>query len=108
MHQVGITLQRYAVLVQALFQGTTAAVHPFVRAIWELTTGFQTRLPFIMERHQGLGLGSALYQAYPARILRTVQIQGYEYLQRIGAITRCVLVTLNNFVYPYPICYCIR
>ena len=38
-----------------------------------------------MDRHQGLGLGSALYQTYPACILRTVQIQGYEYLQRIGA-----------------------
>jgi hypothetical protein len=85
MHQVGITLQRYAVLVQTLFQGATAAVHPFVRAVWELTTGFQNRLPFIMDRHQGLGLGSALYQAYPSRILRTVQIQGYEYFQRVSA-----------------------
>ena len=84
MHQVGITLQRYAVLVQTLFQGGAAAVHPFVRAVWELATGFQTRLPFIMDRHHGLGMGSALHQAYPPRILWTVQVQCYEYLQRIG------------------------
>lgn len=85
MHQVGITLQRYAVLVQTLFQGTTAAVHPFVRAMWELATGFQTRLPFIMDRYQGLGPGSPLHSVYPAHIIRTIQINAHEYLQRIGA-----------------------
>jgi hypothetical protein len=85
MHQVGITLQQYAELVQTLFQGTAAAFNLFVRAVWELAAGFQTRLPFIMDRHHGLGMGLALHQSYPARILRTVQIQGYEYLQRIGS-----------------------
>ena len=97
MHQVGITLQRYAVLVQTLFQGTaTTAVHPFVRAVWELATGFQTRLPFIMDRHHGLRMGSALHQSYPARILRTVQIQGYEYLQRIGASSGDAFRSVDN------------
>ena len=33
LHQVAITLQRYAVLVQALFQEEPAAVHPFVQAL---------------------------------------------------------------------------
>ena len=88
MHQVGITLQRYAMLVRTLFQGTTAAVHPFVRAVWELTTGFQNRLPFIMDRHQGLGLGSILYQAYPSRILRTVQIQGMNTYNASAQVTK--------------------
>ena len=34
LHQVAITLQRYAVLVQTLFQGKPAAVHPFVKSLW--------------------------------------------------------------------------
>ena len=37
-----------------------------------------------MDRYQGLGPGP-LQQVYPSHILRTVQIQGYEYLQRVGA-----------------------
>lgn len=85
LHQVAITLQRYAVLVQTLFQGKPAAVHPFVQALWNLAVGFQNRLPFIIDRHQGLGASGNAYQSYPARILRTVQIQGYEYLQGVGA-----------------------
>ena len=39
LHHVGTTLQRYAVLVQTLFQGG-GDVHPFVRAIWALATGY--------------------------------------------------------------------
>jgi hypothetical protein len=46
---------------------------------------FQNRLPFIIDRYQSLGAAGNAFQSYPARILRTVQIQGYEYLQRIGA-----------------------
>ena len=85
LHQVAITLQRFAVLVQALFQGKPAAVHPFVQSLWNLAEGFQNRLPFIIDRHQHLGASGNAFQSYPARILRTVQIFSYEYLQRVGA-----------------------
>ena len=42
LHQVGIMLQRYAVLVQALFQGKLAAVHPFVQAFGTWWSSFRT------------------------------------------------------------------
>jgi hypothetical protein len=85
LHQVAITLQRYAVLVQALFQGKPAAVHPFVQSLWNLAVGFQNRLPFIIDRYHSLGAAGNAHQSYPARILQTVKVQGYEYLQRISA-----------------------
>ena len=71
--------------VQTLFQGKPAGVHPFVQALWDLAVGFQNRLPFIIDRYHGLGATGNAYQSYPARILRTVQIQGYEYFQGVGA-----------------------
>ncbi|KAI2493228.1 hypothetical protein MHU86_21302 [Fragilaria crotonensis] len=83
LHQVGTTLQRYAVLVQTLFQGVAEPVHPFVRSIWALATGYQNKLPFILDRYHGLAGSPAIQQAYPARILRSIQIQVYEYLRGI-------------------------
>ena len=83
LHQVGTTLQRYAVLVQTLFQGAAEPPHPIVRACWALAMGYQNKLPFILDRYHGLAATPHLQQAYPARILRSIQIQGYEYFRGI-------------------------
>ncbi len=56
-----------------------------MQALWNLAVGFQNRIPFIIDRHQSLGAAGNAYSSYPARILRTVQILGYEYLQAVGA-----------------------
>lgn len=82
LHQTGITLQRFAVLAQALLQSTSGEPHPFVKSIWTFANGFQNRLPFILDRFHGLA-GGQVSQQYPARILRTVQVLTYEYMQRI-------------------------
>ena len=83
LHQVGTTLQRYAVLVQTLFQGGAEPPRPFVRSIWALSMGYQHKLPFILDRYHGLSGSPLLQQAYPPRILRSIQIQVYEYLRGI-------------------------
>ena len=85
LHQTSITLQRFAVLAQALLQGGGGAPHPFVRSIWMLANSFLNRLPFIMDRYHGL-VGNPAQQHYPSRILRTVQVLTYEYMQRIASV----------------------
>lgn len=82
LHQTGITLQRFAVLSQALLQSTSGEVHPFVKSLWTFANGFLNRLPFILDRFHGL-TGGPIPQQYPSRILRTVQVLTYEYMQRI-------------------------
>jgi hypothetical protein len=85
IYQVGITLIRYAVLMQTLLQGV-GPPHPYVQAVWDLATKFHQRQPFIVERYlEATRLGP--YSTYPARILRYVQVQGEEYFQAIAAAT---------------------
>jgi hypothetical protein len=84
LHQTSITLQRFAVLAQALLQSSSGELHPFVRNLWTFANGFLNRLPFIMDRFHGL-MGNPAQQHYPARILRTVQVLTYEYMQSITA-----------------------
>jgi hypothetical protein len=85
IYQVGITLIRYAVLMQTLLQGV-GPPHPYVQAVWDLATKFHQRQPFIVERYlEASRLGP--YSTYPARILRYVQVQGEEYFQAIAAAT---------------------
>lgn len=84
LHQAGITLQRFAVLSQTLLQGTNGVPHPFVKNLWTFANGFLNRLPFILDRFHGLA-GSPAQINYPSRVLRTVQILTYEYLQTVTA-----------------------
>ena len=86
LHQTGITLQRFAVLAQVLLQGSSGEPHPFVKNIWTFANGFQNRLPFILDRYHGLA-GNPAQIHYPARVLRTIQILTYEYMQSIAAAT---------------------
>lgn len=84
LHHVGITLQRYAVLLQCLFQGM-GAPHPLVRSVWALADDFATKLPFLLDAHQNLSREHPdAYIQLPVRILRYVQVVVIEYLQRIA------------------------
>jgi hypothetical protein len=83
LHQVAVTLQRFAVLTHMLFQSETGHRHPLVRTLWHLAETFAARLPFFVERHaQHAG---EVYSSYPTRILRHVQIRTAEYFQRISS-----------------------
>jgi hypothetical protein len=53
LNQASYTLQRYTVLVHALFQGP-GANNPFVKAIWILANTFNERLPLYLCQHQAL------------------------------------------------------
>lgn len=83
LHQVAVTLQRYAVLAHTLFQSENGPRHPLVRTLWHLAETFAARLPFFVERqtqHTG-----EVYSSYPTRILRHVQVRAIEYFQRIAS-----------------------
>ena len=49
--QTCITMFRYAVLCQALFQGT-GDPNPFVESLWKFATALQNSAPFIAEKYQ--------------------------------------------------------
>lgn len=85
LNQVSYTLRRYAVLVHAMFQGP-GATNPFVDCIWVLANTFNDRLPAYLTEHHKLR-GTALYDVYPAHILRHIQVNVYEYLQALQATT---------------------
>lgn len=84
LHQVAITLFRFAVLTECLFQSATQDPHPLVGTLWRLAKEYTTRLPFILDRYHELA-GTEHYASYPARILRRVQVQVVEYLQGVAA-----------------------
>lgn len=83
LHQVAVTVQRYAVLVHTMFQSENGPRHPFVRSLWSLAEAFTARLPFFVERqaqHNG-----EVYRSYPTRVLRHIQVRAIEYFQRIAS-----------------------
>ena len=79
-----ITMERYSVLCQTLFQGT-GAPNPFVEAMWHITASLKNATPFIAERYQQLtgvpGLGGTNF----ACIVRAIQVGVYEYLHAVRA-----------------------
>lgn len=79
LNQVSYSLQRFAVLVHALFQGP-GTTNPFVASMWTLANTFNKRLPLFLGQHQALR-GTPWYEVYPAHVLRHIQICVYEYLQ---------------------------
>ena len=95
LNQVSYTLQRYAVLVHALFQGPGAA-NPFVTCMWKLANTFNERLPLYLNQHQVLR-GTPWYEVYPAHIVRHVQINVYEYLQAMQVRAVDEVVELPGF-----------
>ena len=78
-----MTLARYAVLCQTLFQGT-GAPNPFVEALWKLEGNIQNATPFIAERYQQMVRTPTVTNVYFACIICSVQVQAYEYLPQAG------------------------
>ena len=79
-----ITLARFAVLCQCLFQGTGPA-HPFVEAMWALVAGLQNGAPIVKERFHALtSRHPAVAVMYHARIVRAVQVTVHKYMQRVA------------------------
>lgn len=78
-----ITLCRFAVLCQVLFQGT-GPTHPLVDAMWTTALGLQNLAPAVTDRYQGLLGTPGVAHTYFARIVRAVQLGVYEYLQGVA------------------------
>lgn len=81
--EVAITLHRFAVLCQVLFQGTGDA-HPFVEAMWSVAVGFQNLAPFITERYHNIARLPGIGTTYYARILRAIQLSVHDYMQSVA------------------------
>jgi hypothetical protein len=81
--EVAITLTRFAVLCQCLFQGP-AAPHPFVDLMWQLAVTIQNIAPFITERFHSVSHNPAVAATYYTRIVRAVQVHVQEYLQAVA------------------------
>lgn len=82
--ELSITLHRYAVLCQGLFQGI-GPPHPFVEAMWGLASSLQNIAPFVAERFFALRGAPHIGNNYFARVLRAVQLSAHEYMQLVGA-----------------------
>ncbi|KAI2511659.1 hypothetical protein MHU86_2725 [Fragilaria crotonensis] len=78
-----ITLFRFAVLCQALFQGT-GPTHPLVETMWTTAVNLQNLAPAVTDRYQALVGLPGVAQTYFARIVRAVQLGVHEYLQGVA------------------------
>lgn len=82
--EVCVTLARYAVLCQTLFQGA-GEKHPFVEAMWKVAFGLKDIEPFVTDKYNDLASAHpGITSVYYARIVRTVQVYAHEYLHRIA------------------------
>ena len=81
MSEVTITLMRYAVLCQCLFQGV-GPPHPFVESMWSLALSMQNRSSFVSERV--LVRQQSAVAAYYAPVIRAVQVASFEFLQQVA------------------------
>ena len=69
---VCITVTRYAILCQTLFQGA-GPENPLVSVLWRLVTALQNAGPFIMERFQHMVRMPSMTSIFFASVLRAVQ-----------------------------------
>lgn len=83
--EVYITLTRFAVLCQCLFQGP-GAKHPLVDAMWATAVlGMQNITPFATDRFNQLARNTAVAATYHARIVvRAIQVSVQEYWQQVA------------------------
>ena len=84
--EAAITLTRFAVLCQCLFQGP-AAPHPFVDTMWHLAVTIQNIAPFVTERFYAVSHNPAIAATYFARVIRAVQVHVQEYLHGVATNT---------------------
>lgn len=80
---VCITMYRFAVLCQVLFQGL-GDPHPLVEAMWATARGFQNLAPFITARYQSLSRTPGVSPTYYARALRAIQLGVHEFMQQVS------------------------
>ena len=78
-----ITLHRFAILCQVLFQGT-GPLHPLVQSMWATARGLQNISPFVADWHQSVSRVAGVGATYFARILRAIQLGVHEYLQQVS------------------------
>lgn len=81
--EVNITLGRYAVLAQALFQGT-GDDNPFVATMWSLYAALTNAAPFLTERFQQIANAPMVTKYYHACIVRSIQVNVHEYMHGVG------------------------
>ena len=81
--EVGITLGRFAVLCQALFQ-ETGEENPLVAALWRLYAAITNAAPFVTERIQQIVGAPAVTRYYYACIVRAVQVSVHEYMHGVS------------------------
>lgn len=81
--EVCITLYRYAVLCQMLFQGAGER-HPFVESLWKVASGLKDVEPFVTDKYNELASVHRITSIYYARIVRAVQVLSQEYLMRVA------------------------
>lgn len=96
LHQVSLTLQRFAVLAHVLFQGP-GEPNPFVRCMWLLASTFHERLPLYLVQHHDVVMGTPWAAVYPAYVVRHVQINIYEYLQSLVQVGGASASELPSF-----------
>ena len=78
-----ITLCRFAVLCQVLFQGT-GPTHPLVDAMWTTALGLQNLSPSITAQYQALSRMAGSAPTYYARVIRAIQLGVHDYFQQVA------------------------
>ena len=81
--EVGITIGRYAVLCQALFQGS-GPDNPLVSLMWRLFAEMQNSAPSIADKFQQVAHQPTIANVFHACILRAIQVQVHDYLHAVS------------------------
>lgn len=80
---VCITIGRFAVLCQTLFQGA-GPPNPLVEVVWHLLASLQNATPYIVDRFAQVARTPAIANVYFASIVRAVQVNVQEYLHSVS------------------------
>lgn len=81
--EVCVTLYRYAILCETLFQGAWPK-HPFVDALWTVATAIKDVEPFITDKYNNLASIHPITSVFYTRIVRAVQVYSQEYLHQVA------------------------
>ena len=80
---VAITLTRYAVLCQALFQ-VVGPTHTFVERVWQLVSAIKNATPYITDRYSQIAGNPNIANMFFPCIIRSVQVNVFEYLHAVS------------------------
>jgi hypothetical protein len=81
--EVCITLTRYCVLFQALFQAR-GPTNPFVATHWQVVASHQNAARFITEQYMRVARVPVVSTIYFAGIVRAIQVGVHEYLHLVA------------------------